>query len=325
MLRGPLPSGASRANGTLLSPKRLLLAVLGAALLAVALAALGAVRGHSASYGDCIPGSTWPAASTASGDRLVQLTNQHRTAMGLQPLRVSPHLSASAIWKARHMAWLGYLDHNDPAPPFQRYFAQRVAACGYVFGGTIAENIALGYGTADSTFAAWLASIGHRANIENPGKRVIGAAMAGVAGVQDFGTFDDSRVAGATTCGPASVTVSAPIAYGGDYAAPQVVAWRAIFAWSNGSAWQTAGIGPWFVSYASWDQPAGGWWNVTTGAFVGGAAQVSATQATKPPGGSWAVLQQFGWYTPALQLISWDTVQAVATGTNAAGTYCFWP
>jgi uncharacterized protein YkwD len=41
-------------------------------------------------------------------------------------------------------------------------------------GGTWGENIAQGYGSAQSVVAAWMASPGHRANILNPAYHYMG-------------------------------------------------------------------------------------------------------------------------------------------------------
>jgi hypothetical protein len=94
------------------------------------------------------------------------------------------------------MATYGYMAHDDPAPPVARSAGQRIADCGY-HGSGWGENIAAGYPTAASVVAAWLASPGHKANIENPSYTVtgVGAAPASGAGVlwaQDFGITDDS-------------------------------------------------------------------------------------------------------------------------------------
>jgi uncharacterized protein YkwD/chitodextrinase len=148
---------------------------------------------HAAGIGDCNPGAAWPANNQSFADQVVALVNQHRAAMGLVQLKVSPTLTAAAVWKARHMAYYGYMQHDDPAPPIARLWYQRVQACGYT-GGGMGENIAYGYPTPQDVMNGWLNSPGHKANIENASYRVIGVGAAGstVYWAQDFGTTDDS-------------------------------------------------------------------------------------------------------------------------------------
>jgi uncharacterized protein YkwD len=175
-----------------------------AALLSVAILALAAPAAVAA-VGDCAPADAWPAEQPAMAAAVVTLVNAHRTALGLRALQVSPTLTAAATWKARHMAALGYFDHDDPAPPVARTVAQRLGACGYP-GQTWGENIAMGFPTPDAVLAGWLASPGHRANIEDPDFRAIGVGVAGLYWVQDFGATVD----GPRALAPASATGGAP-------------------------------------------------------------------------------------------------------------------
>jgi len=66
----------------------------------------------SAPVGDCTPGLDWPAANASYASRVVELVNQHRAGLGLLALKVSPTLTNSAVWKARHM-WLNSPDHRS--------------------------------------------------------------------------------------------------------------------------------------------------------------------------------------------------------------------
>ncbi len=161
---------------------------------------------QAAGVGNCSPDAAWPASNQSFADQVVALVNQHRAALGLVQLRVSPTLTASAVWKARHMAYYGYMQHDDPAPPIARLWYQRVQACGYA-GGGMGENIAYGYPTPQDVMNAWLNSPGHKANIENASYRAIGVGAAGstVFWAQDFGTTDDS---GSVTPPPPSDTTS---------------------------------------------------------------------------------------------------------------------
>jgi hypothetical protein len=82
----------------------------------------------------------------------------------------------AATWKAAHMAGFEYMAHDDPAPPIDRSWDQRIRDCGYSSGA--GENIAYGYRTPQAVFQGWLDSAGHRRNIENPSYRVIGVGAA---------------------------------------------------------------------------------------------------------------------------------------------------
>jgi hypothetical protein len=137
---------------------------------------------------------------------VLTLINQHRAAMGLGQLVISPSLSASAVWKARHMAAYNYMAHDDPAPPVARSAGDRISTCGYPSAGW-GENIAFGYTTAQSVVDAWLSSAGHKANIENKsfvstGIAASASAANGVAWAQDFGTVADGGAPPPTTTTP---------------------------------------------------------------------------------------------------------------------------
>ncbi len=167
-------------------------ALLAACVAALVLAPLGL---PATVAGDCTPGANFRPANAAFADEVIRLVNQHRAALGLRALKVSPALTASAVWKARHMATYGYMAHDDPAPPVARAAGDRIVACGYH--GGWGENIAAGFLTPAAVLAAWLQSPGHRANIENPAYVVTGAGAAKSAGgepvwAQDFGLADDS-------------------------------------------------------------------------------------------------------------------------------------
>jgi uncharacterized protein YkwD len=161
--------------------------------------------------GGCTPAANFQPANAALAADVVRLVNAHRAGMGLKALAVSPTLTASATWKARHMATYNYMAHEDIAPPIARSAGDRIAACGYPSAGW-GENIAAGYPTASGVLAAWLASPGHRENIENPAYVVTGAGVATSANgtpvwAQDFGSVDDS---GSTPPPPAAPVKPAP-------------------------------------------------------------------------------------------------------------------
>jgi uncharacterized protein YkwD len=165
---------------------------------ACALATAAAPSSSPAGGSDgCTPGANFRPANAALAADVVRLVNVHRAALGLKALAVSPTLTASATWKARHMATYNYMAHQDIAPPIARSAGDRIAACGYP-SAAWGENIAAGWPSAAAVLNAWLQSPGHRANIENPafvvtGSGVAAAANGTLAWAQDFGMADDSH------------------------------------------------------------------------------------------------------------------------------------
>lgn len=175
-----------------------------AAAVAAALGTAPSPAPATAYVGDCSPGASWAANRSDLADAVIKLVNQHRASLGLRTLSVSPALTRSAVWKARHMATYRYMGHDDPAPPVARTVGQRIAACGY--SSSWGENIAEGFPTAASVVAGWLASPGHKANIENPSYTVTGSGAAVANGgitlwAQDFGATADSGTAPAGASG----------------------------------------------------------------------------------------------------------------------------
>ena len=170
-----------------------------AALLALLVLSTAIGQAHAARrgvVGDCTPGSDWGTLNQAAADQVLALVNQHRTAMGLTALAVSPTLTKSANWKSLHMSYYRYMSHDDPGPPAARTTADRLQTCGYPIGSVgWGENIASGYASPDAVMTAWLNSPGHRANIENASFRAIGIGVvitpSGTYWTQNFGTLAD--------------------------------------------------------------------------------------------------------------------------------------
>lgn len=139
----------------------------------------------------CTPDANWGTLHPEFVPKLLALINAHRAAMGIDRLRIAPELTASAVWKARHMAAYAYLEVDDPAPPVARTFVDRLTACGY--SGSVAfENIAEAYRDAESVTQAWLDDPRSRASIGNRDYGITGMAVAASATgvlywVQDLG------------------------------------------------------------------------------------------------------------------------------------------
>jgi len=180
-----------------------------AAAAALALGVAPAPAPATSLAGGCTPGASWAANRADLANAVIKLINEHRASLGLRTLAVSPALTRSAVWKARHMATYRYMGHDDPAPPVARTVGERIAACGY--SSSWGENIAEGYRTAASVVSGWLASPGHKANIENPAYTVTGAGVAIASGgiplwAQDFGTTTDAGSVRSGGAGAATAT-----------------------------------------------------------------------------------------------------------------------
>ena len=149
-----------------------------------------AIAGAAPANGGCTVGANLGASNPAFASTTLRLVNQHRARIGARPLTAAPSLTSAAVWKSSHMLRFGYFAHDD-AGPAPRTLGQRLSACGYRRGSS-AENIALGQRTPSEVVRGWIASPGHRANIED--KRYtttgIGAVTKGgrlTAWTQTFG------------------------------------------------------------------------------------------------------------------------------------------
>lgn len=159
-----------------------------AAVLALSLVVFGAVAWETGgnvalAQSNCSTGSAGLSSSEAE---MILLINAARAQNGAGPLLASPALNQAAAWMAG--------DFNPGAPSHTdslgRGPSQRAQDCGYP--GQAAENIAWGYGSANSAFNGWMNSSGHRANILNPSYQVIGVGQVGSTWVANFGLTVDS-------------------------------------------------------------------------------------------------------------------------------------
>src|SRR5215204_6105134 len=169
-------------------------AIVAAALAAVLSAGPGTAAPSRAALSNCTPGAGWGTLRPELSSAALSLINQHRTAMGLGVLKISPRLTAAADWKSLHMGYYQYFGHNDPAPPVNRDPFQRMADCGYAFNTAKGENIAYGFSTAAAVVSAWLSSSGHRGNIEYGGFVATGISAAAAPNgtiywTQEFGGY----------------------------------------------------------------------------------------------------------------------------------------
>jgi uncharacterized protein YkwD len=131
-------------------------------LLAACMAPAPAPSGSS--RGSTFP-SAPPAASADMPREVVDLVNQHRAQVRCPALAWDDAAARAAQGHSDDMAARNYFSHTSPEGrgPVERLRAQ---GAGFHL---IAENIAMGQRTAREVVQGWLASSGHRQNIENCG------------------------------------------------------------------------------------------------------------------------------------------------------------
>ncbi|MGH7603529.1 MAG: CAP domain-containing protein [Gemmatimonadaceae bacterium] len=101
----------------------------------------------------------------AAESRIFDLINAQRRGAGLAPLVYNAQLDQMAKIQSLQMAQFQKMAHVLPEAELPT-LTDRAQRAGYPYG-RIAENVALGYPTAESVVDGWMASKGHRANILN--------------------------------------------------------------------------------------------------------------------------------------------------------------
>jgi len=111
----------------------------------------------------CGPDPAVAPDATSDIALFVALMNQHRVDVGCPELTWNADVAAVAQAHSEDMVARSFFAHTNPDgdSPFDR-----LANAGIDFSAA-AENIAYGYPTPQAVLDAWLASDGHRANIEN--------------------------------------------------------------------------------------------------------------------------------------------------------------
>ena len=144
-----------------------------AAALALALAAC------TASVPMASPAPARPAGGSAqSGDEareVARLVNEHRARVGCPPLAWDAAAARAAQSHSEDMSRRAYFSHTSPEGVV---VGTRVTQAGARWQ-TVAENIAFGQPTAAAVVQGWLASAGHRHNIENCALTRHGVGKAG--------------------------------------------------------------------------------------------------------------------------------------------------
>lgn len=172
-------------------------------------------------------GAAFAPPVDAAGDEelaFLRVINQYRAQQGLQPLQLSPTISEACYRHNSDMAKYDFFDHYTVRSDWFAAKASpwdRMAASGYNHNTHKGENIAAGYASAESVFAAWKNSPGHDANMRSPHFKVIGISLLYVAGshykyywTTDFGGYVDPSVAAAAAqaAAPATTTTTRPAA-----------------------------------------------------------------------------------------------------------------
>ena len=92
---------------------------------------------------------------------IAELTNAYRISLGLLALNILNEASKEAITHNFYMV-------NQGTPSHDYFYLRSQNLKVSVNAKTVSENVAYGYTNAQSLVNAWLNSIGHRENIENP-------------------------------------------------------------------------------------------------------------------------------------------------------------
>jgi uncharacterized protein YkwD len=127
--------------------------------------------------------------------------NSYRASKGLQPLLISDAISEACYRHNHDMAKYKFFSHYSVKSDWFATNATpwtRMAASGYDYSTSKAENIAAGQGTAALVMSAWKASSGHNTNMLSSKYKVIGVSFYTLAGspytyywTTDFGGYVD--------------------------------------------------------------------------------------------------------------------------------------
>jgi uncharacterized protein YkwD len=137
------------------------------AALAFAVSVAGGCVDERAPLAPPPPGSSPPPVPQGPADpeviSFVDRMNAHRVSIGLSPLAWRSDVAAVAVAHSQDMTDRDFFSHTNPdgESPGDRLDGDGIAYRAW------GENIAWGYSTGASVLGAWLASEGHRENIEN--------------------------------------------------------------------------------------------------------------------------------------------------------------
>ena len=134
--------------------------------------------------------STAPSSLGARESRVFDLVNAERSHQGLPALVYNPQLDRMAKIQAQNMARFQKMAHVIPESSLPT-LSDRARDSGYLYA-RLAENVALGYPSAETVVEGWMASKGHRANIlqhdvEETGIGIARSPAGGIYYCQVFG------------------------------------------------------------------------------------------------------------------------------------------
>lgn len=107
---------------------------------------------------DSIALANAPAAKTIEIE-ILELINNHRIQMGLNPLNSMNIIKSVAFTHTDYMVEINQVNHDN-------FFQRKTSLIQNTGAITVSENVAYGYSTAQAVVNAWINSEGHRANIE---------------------------------------------------------------------------------------------------------------------------------------------------------------
>jgi uncharacterized protein YkwD len=122
-------------------------------------------------------------AADISRQSLLKHTNQERADSGQDALRFDRELTKAAQLKADDMATRDYWSHDTPDGKKPWVFINKA---GYDYA-KVAENLAYGFGSSDSTISGWMNSPTHKANLLDSSLSDVGFGIANVPNYQDKG------------------------------------------------------------------------------------------------------------------------------------------
>ncbi|MGW0839696.1 CAP domain-containing protein [Streptomyces sp. NPDC002787] len=139
-----------------------------------------------ATEADRTPRDSASSADSGPTARVLALVNAERQKAGCAPVTENAKLTKAAQNHSQDMADHQNMSHTGSDGSSM---TDRLARVGYAYR-SAGENVAAGYGTADSVMDGWMNSPGHRANILNCGFKEIGIGLAqpGNYWTQNFGT-----------------------------------------------------------------------------------------------------------------------------------------